>query len=64
MNQHDNLITLISSYGDHWQAYYAAAEIAYYEEHGKLPEWACIIERIEDVGGNLLYIHHDRKQDN
>jgi hypothetical protein len=55
----DTLKTLIEQYGDNWRAYYAAAEIAYFYEHGKLPEWAAFIDSIEEHARGDLIIHRD-----
>lgn len=56
----NNLITCLESFGDNWQAFYAMAEIAYWELHRELPEWAIFIERIERYPGGDLIIHRDR----
>jgi hypothetical protein len=41
------------------QQYSAAAECAYYLKHGALPEWAYVIEKVENYDGNLLFIWAD-----
>lgn len=56
----DDLITCIGVYGDNWQAYYAAAEYAYFHEHKRLPEWGCYLQEVEEVNGSYIFIHRDR----
>lgn len=46
-------------WGHNITALMAAAEITYYEEYGKLPEWAVVYERIEIVNDARLYIAAD-----
>jgi hypothetical protein len=55
----DTLQICIESYGDNWQAYYAASEIAYYYEHGELPDWSTFIQCIERYEGGHLIVHRD-----
>lgn len=61
-SQYDgHIVSMISAYGDTYEALYAAAEIAYVIEHnGKIPEWACYIEQVERVDGNYVFVHKDR----
>lgn len=40
----------------------ALAEIAYYYERGKLPFWASMIERVDVVDGNRVFIHADKEK--
>lgn len=39
----------------------AAAEIAYYLEHGELPDWGYIIESAESYGENVVFVYADPK---
>lgn len=41
------------------KAKHVAAEIAYIQYFGKVPEWAAYIEAFEVVNGNYIYIHRD-----
>jgi hypothetical protein len=36
-----------------------AAELAYFEMHNEVPEWAIVLERVEQVGENFLFIQRD-----
>lgn len=56
----DELNNMIHCYGDTYEAFYAAAEEMYFYQHGKLPEWAVYIERVETVNGSHIFIHRDR----
>ena len=57
--QADALRTCIEAYGDNWQAYYAAAEYAYYEANKALPEWGIFLETVEEVNGGYIFVHRD-----
>lgn len=37
-----------------------AGEIGFYHRHGRLPEWAVMIERVDVVDGVLVYVYADR----
>lgn len=39
----------------------ACAEQVYYYEHGCLPEWATVIERVLCVGAGLIFVHAGRQ---
>lgn len=57
----DTLQFNIDEYGDNWRAYYATAEVAYYQQYGKLPDWKCFIDRIDTVNDSLVIVHSDVK---
>lgn len=58
--QKDALNTALDCYGDTWRAYRSAYELAYYDEFGRLPDDAIVIERIEEYPEGRLIIHADR----
>lgn len=55
----DELRTCIQIYGDNWQAYYAAAEYAYFYEYGNLPEWTCFLQEVVSENGGFVFVHRD-----
>ena len=59
----DLLKTCIEIYGDSSAALYASAECVYAQEHGgKLPNWACYIERVDIVNDSYIFVHKDRSK--
>lgn len=57
----DMMQTLIQQYGNTWQAYYAAAECMFIEEHKRLPEWACFIVDFTYIPKTdaFVFVHRD-----
>jgi hypothetical protein len=51
-------IQSIEHYSDDQQAH-VAAEIGFYHEHGYLPSWHKMIERVQVVNGAYIFIHAD-----
>ena len=40
----------------------SAYEVAFYHEYGTLPDDNVIIERVEQVGDSLMFVHFDPEQ--
>jgi hypothetical protein len=36
-----------------------AAELTYFYTHGAVPAWAVVLERVEQVGENFIFIQRD-----
>ena len=63
--EHDLQEILETVYSCKWQLLYTAAEIAYFELNGDLPEWACFIECIDrETDGTLILVHRSNETDN
>lgn len=57
------MIKSIEAY-DYLRKRMAMAEVCYWYEKGHLPTWASVIERVDQNGDVVLFIHRDGRLDN